>query len=76
MCNTIGHCKDCKYWKSHTDAWNKSWTECDYAAWFSREGTLNNDDFGYYADASDDQGLEAGMKTGPMFGCIKFMAKA
>jgi len=31
--------------------------------------------FGIYADADDDQGLEAELVTGPEFGCNKFELK-
>jgi hypothetical protein len=69
------YCKDCKFWKAHTDQWRDSWTECDQVGGSSREGTLSDDDFAIYADADDNSGLEVGLKTGPMFGCIKFVGK-
>lgn len=70
----IGYCKDCRFWESHTDMRNKSWNTCEAADWVDRGQKIADDGLAIYADASDDSGLEAGMKTGPMFGCIRFVA--
>ena len=72
----IGNCKDCKYWGQTQDGYGKSWTECEFPEWATRDEKIADDGIAYYADASDDTGLDAGLKTGPMFGCIKFKAKA
>jgi hypothetical protein len=69
------NCKDCTYWGSHTDQYGRTWTECESANWVDRTGTLENDELGYYADASDDTGLTAGLKTGPTFGCVRWSSK-
>jgi hypothetical protein len=69
------NCKDCKYWETHTDCRGKSWSTCEAAPWVGRSYKISDDSFAIYADASDDSGLECGLKTGPMFGCIKFKAR-
>lgn len=75
----MGNCKDCKFWESHTDqwykSWNKSWNACEAVNWVNRSEKISDSSFAIYADASDDSGLDAGLKTGPMFGCIKFEQK-
>ena len=67
-------CKDCKFWESHWDG-RKTWNICQVADWVSQDYKVADDEIAYYADASDDSGLDAGIKTGPLFGCIKFEAK-
>jgi hypothetical protein len=68
------YCGDCKYWENHTDMWNKSWNTCEAAKWVDRDEKIGENEFAVYADCADDHGLNAGLKTGPMFGCIKFAA--
>lgn len=68
----MGHCKDCKFWESHGDRRNNSWHTCELPDWVEREAKVGDDSFAIYAEAHDDSGLTAGLKTGPMFGCIKF----
>ena len=63
----MNHCKDCKYWGYDQI--------CDNATWLEIEDRIEGDDFGYYAEACDDSGLSAGLKTGPMFSCIKWKSK-
>jgi len=72
----MGNCKDCKYWESHTDIWKKSWNTCEFVDWVDYEQKIGDDTFAIYASASDDSGLKTGLKTGPMFGCIKFVSKS
>ena len=67
-------CKNCTYWVMRTDQWNKSWTECGAADWRSREEPVEGEDLVYWADAHDDHGLDAGVMTGPDFGCVKWRA--
>ena len=69
----MGHCKDCKHWESHIDTRNRSWHTCEAANWVERDSKIGDDDLAIYADANDDSGLDAGLKTGPMFGCVKFL---
>lgn len=69
----MGNCKDCRYWESHIDMRGRSWNTCEVASWVSRTDTIADNSIAIYADASDDTGLDAGIKTGPLFGCIKFM---
>ena len=66
------YCKDCKYWENHTDMWKKSWNTCEAVNWVDRDEKIGENEFAVYADCSDDHGLNVGLKTGPMFGCIKF----
>jgi hypothetical protein len=70
--SVMGHCKDCKHWESHTAGPNKSWHTCEAPDWVDYDAKIGDGDFAIYAHASDDTGLTAGLKTGPMFGCIKF----
>lgn len=70
----MGNCKDCKYWESYWDG-RKTWNTCEVADWVGQTDAIADDAIALYADALDDSGLEAGMKTGPMFGCIKFVAR-
>ena len=69
-----GYCKDCKFWRTSEKAFsNKTVSECDRLNWADRYETIGDDEAAIYADATDESGLEAGLKTGPMFGCIKFV---
>lgn len=61
----MGYCKDCKFWGASDQ-------ECNLAEWIEALDALEDDSFGFYADADDDQGLQAGVVTGPLFGCLKF----
>ena len=58
-------CKNCKSWSKYDKT-------CYKAEW---DGTLKDNELTYYADAHDDSGLEAGVKTGPNFGCVLFTPK-
>lgn len=60
----MGNCKDCIYWNFIEE-------EC-YVDWISESESIGNDSMGIYADADDDSNLRCGLKTGPMFGCIRF----
>lgn len=67
---TMIRCKNCRFWKHHTDQWNNSWNACGMVAWVGRNEKIEETGFALYADASDDTGLDAGLKTGPEFGCV------
>jgi hypothetical protein len=74
------YCKDCVHWESHIGTqWDhmqgKSWNTCEAAGWANRGDKIVGDELAIYADASDDTGLEAGLMTGPLFGCIRFLAE-
>lgn len=73
----MGHCKDCHYWEQGTDRYGKKYVYgyCDRVAWMDRFDKVPDDGFVIHADASDDTGLDAGLKTGPMFGCTQFKAR-
>lgn len=66
-------CKDCKYWEHTGDQYGKRWNECNKASWVNAGEDQASDVLGVYADASDDTGLQAGLITGPNFGCIHFL---
>jgi len=62
-----GTCKDCRHWQ------NKS--TCGLAEFVEKREKLAGDAFGVYAGAADDTNLEFDLKTGPLFGCVKFEPK-
>ena len=55
----------------------RSWTECEAVDFkdHATHGVKDEGSFAVYASVADDQGLETGLLTGPMFGCIKFQPK-
>jgi len=71
----MGNCKDCRHWEHHHDMRNKKWSTCNSVDWVGYDQSIDDCDAAIYADASDDSGLEAGLKTGPMFGCVQFQSK-
>lgn len=74
-CEKIGNCKDCKYWEAHIDMRNKQWNSCEAARWVDFDEQIGDTDLAVYADAIDDSGLQCGIKTGPMFGCVKYQQR-
>lgn len=68
----MNHCKDCKYWDAHLGDRGVTWNTCARLDWVDVADKIGDDEAAIYADASDDSGLDAGLKTGPLFGCIKF----
>lgn len=64
----MSNCKDCKYWKNYDQT-------CGNVEWFELEDKLVGEEFGCYTNAYDNSGLSAGVKTGPMFSCIKWESK-
>lgn len=73
----VGNCKDCKYWETYGNSfyYPTEWKECDRPDRVMRYDPTKDDEVALYADALDDSGLTAGLKTGPMFGCVHFTAK-
>jgi len=71
----MGNCKDCKHWEHHTDCYRKQWNTCGAVDWVDYADKMPEGGFALYADASDDTGLSAGLKTGPLFGCVRFKPK-
>ena len=67
----MGNCKDCKFWEEHQDG-RKEWNTCEAADWVEYGDVIGESDIAIYATALDDTGLMTGLKTGPMFGCVKF----
>ncbi len=49
-----------------------SLTDCEIGDWLRLRPLQPNADFAIYAEADDDSGLQVGLKTGPMFGCVQF----
>ena len=72
MSNVDKICKNCKFWGEYYYEGN---TLCNYAKWVEKTDNIKEDDFAYFATASDDYDLDAGIKTGPLFGCNKFQSK-
>lgn len=60
-------CSTCKFWNEGH--------ECGRSEWVGRRYDMRGKEFGFYADASDDQGLSGGVKVGPDFCCILFQEK-
>lgn len=67
-----GNCKDCQYWRHHVDGYGAAWNECEGVDSTGLEDPVLNADFAIYAEAHDTSGLQVGLKTGPMFGCVQF----
>lgn len=68
----MGNCKNCEYWEAHSDLPGLQWNTCEAPNLVNRADKIEDDTFALYANAHDDSGLEWGLKTGPMFGCVKF----
>ena len=62
-------CKNCKHWSKYNSQ------ECYLPDWISIKSRVDDNTFAYYADALDDSGLDAGIKTGANFGCNKFESR-
>ncbi len=69
----MGNCKDCKHW--HVALGHSNWNTCEYPKTVEYDQKIGDAEFAFYADAHDDSGLDYGLKTGPLFGCIKFDAR-
>lgn len=66
------YCKDCKWWEAYGLRNTATWAACGFPDWTSPGKDIAEDTMSFYATAQDDQGLDAGLKTGRMFGCLKF----
>ena len=71
----MGYCKDCRNWRSHFGEFGKTWQTCEGVDWTDMTDRINEDGFALYAESDDNSGLSAGLRTGPLFGCIKFSPK-
>lgn len=71
----MGNCKDCRHWETHKDQRNVIWNECSHIDWKNKGENIKHDSAAIYAYASDDSGLNTGLMTGPLFGCINFKEK-
>lgn len=69
----MGNCKDCR-------SWDKDLFLCEFVEFVDQRplSTQKADDadFKIAITVSDDHGLECGLKTGPMFGCVHFQMKS
>lgn len=70
----MGNCKNCKYWKTLNDGY-RTWSICDNVDSLEHSDKIARDGFAIFADCHDNSGMYAGLKTGPDFGCIKFIEK-
>jgi hypothetical protein len=59
----MSSCKNCGYWENG---------DCHLPDWVGRWEPVKQDAMVIYADAHDDSGLDAGVRTGPLFGCKGF----
>ena len=66
------NCKNCKFWEYHNTG-RESWHSCGMVDCTELGYKVADDAFSLYAEALDNSGLETGLITGPMFGCIKFV---
>lgn len=62
----MGNCKDCKWWGRVYPF------VCDIITDAYRGERMEGDSFALDAWALDDSGLECQLRTGPLFGCVKF----
>jgi hypothetical protein len=67
-------CKNCKYWECAIDTLGKEWSECRID-WVGRTDAIAENGIAIYAESADDTGLKTGLKTGPLFGCVRFERK-
>lgn len=72
----MGNCKDCRHWEHHIDMRGKRWSTCNAVEWVAYDASIDERGSAIFADAHDDSGLDAGLKTGPMFGCVQFQPPA
>lgn len=68
----MGNCQDCQHWRHIVNVGNEKYTECGIVDWLEPNDAVPIDGFAIYANAPDDTGLRAGLKTGPLFGCTFF----
>ena len=73
LTTNTGYCKDCQYWESHN---NLHWQTCNLPVWANYSDDIGEDNMAMYVNANDDTGLEYDLKTGPMFGCVKFKPRS
>lgn len=69
----MGNCKDCKHWRNALG--HMTWNTCEHPDTVEHDARIAEDDFALHVDVHDDSGLTCGLKTGPMFGCLKFVSK-
>lgn len=63
----MGNCKDCTKWYRRDQTCRVDWVE--------RSDRVEEGEMAIFAEAHDDSGLMAGLKTGPLFGCVQFQPK-
>ena len=61
-------CKNCRFY-------TPSVRICARAEWKDMDVPVQEDTLTFYAHASDEQGLDAGIRPGPEFGCVLFTQK-
>jgi len=72
----MGNCKDCRNWEQRHDIQNRKWSECNAVDWVVKGENIGDADMALYAEAHDDSDLNAGLKTGAMFGCVQFQKRS
>jgi len=64
----MGRCKDCKSWGS----WLGIDAVCERPDDLWPKDIPEGQQFSIDCEADDDQGLQAWLRTGPEFGCVRF----
>jgi hypothetical protein len=65
----MGNCKDCRHWNPD----NYLCQAVDQIEVFPDDQTSPGDtDFKIAVSCNDDQGLDVGLKVGPLFGCVQY----
>lgn len=70
-----GRCKDCKHWHTQIHNGIEPVSTCKLPRVVDYDTKIAENELAVYAQANDEWGLIAGLKTGPMFGCIKFQER-
>lgn len=67
----MGNCKDCNHW--HNAKQHPWWNTCQVPEIVKYNEKISDTGFAYYVES--DGIVDFGIKTGPMFGCVKFEEK-
>ena len=70
MSVSFTRCKNCRFWEHHINMRGKEWHTCERSKWVDETEEIGDTDLAFFAHSADDHGLDAGIKTGPEFGCV------
>jgi len=68
----MGKCKECKFWDFRATGQDGS-AECGAFDWQGTKQPIARDNAAMEIWTNDDYGLHYKFKTGPNFGCVKFL---